>query len=106
VLGFFLQHFEYLLRVHFEIIVLIVLVDTKLVLGASSYSESVTGFRLLEVIHRLVLVLKVKFLEATGMGHLLGIRISCQQIAQGSLSQVAFSIGLQAELLIAREVLC
>jgi len=77
VLCFFLQHVEYLLRVHFEIIVLMVFVDAKLALGASSYSKFVTGFRLLEVVHRLVLVSKVKPLEAAGVGRLLGIRISC-----------------------------
>lgn len=85
---------------------LVVFVDAELALGASSYSKFATGFRLLEVVHGLVLVLKVKPLEAAGLGHLLGIRIPCQQIAQGSLSQVALSIGLQAEPLIARKVLC
>ena len=74
-LGFLLQHVEYLLRVHFEIILLILFVDAKLTLGASSYSKFVTGFRLLEVIRRLVLVSKVKPLEAAGVGHLLGGRM-------------------------------
>ena len=82
-LGFLLEHVEYLLRVHFEIILLILFVDAELTLGASSYSKFVAGFHLLEVISinlsikRLVLASKVKPLEAAGVGHLLGGRMPC-----------------------------
>jgi len=77
VLGFLLEHFEYLLRVPFKVIVLILFVEAKLTLVASSYSKCVTGFRLLEAIHRLALASKVKPLEAAGVGHLPGVRMPC-----------------------------
>ena len=81
-LSFLLQHVEYLLRVHFKIFVLILFVDAKLTLGASSYSKFVTGFNelffsMLEVIRRLVLASRVKPLEAAGVGHLPGGRMPC-----------------------------